>query len=124
MTDTKIASDDRTVTDPNTGVERKVFAGTEIPPDLLDAYEQAGGASTDRPPTAPGEVIASSTMTVTDPATGVERRLLEGQPVPPDLVDAYSDATGDREDPDSGESGAQPARRSRSRPASKTDSGD
>jgi hypothetical protein len=36
--------------------------------------------------------IAEKTMIVHDDALGIDRRLIEGQRVPPDLVDAYNAA--------------------------------
>lgn len=40
-----------------------------------------------RPPVA--DVIAAKTLVVHDEAIGIDRQLIAGQPVPPDLVDAY-----------------------------------
>jgi hypothetical protein len=52
-TDLPLAKEDRTVTIEVAGVdvERKVIAGTHVPPDLIEAYEAAGGkADTSSPP--------------------------------------------------------------------------
>jgi hypothetical protein len=40
------------------------------------------------------EVIASETVIVPDDALGIERMVIAGQPVPPDLVDAYQKKVG------------------------------
>jgi hypothetical protein len=40
------------------------------------------------------QVIASDTKIVHDPALDIDRQVIAGQPVPPDLVDAYNDAGG------------------------------
>lgn len=90
MTQTKFAGDTRTVADPATGVQRQVIEGTAIPPDLLVAYEQAGGTTIDREPGRTGEVIAAETVTVHDTALGFDREVIAGQQVPPDLVKAYN----------------------------------
>lgn len=41
------------------------------------------------------EVIASESCIVHDDALGIDRQIVAGQPVPPDLVDAYQAKTGD-----------------------------
>ena len=38
--------------------------------------------------------VAKETVVVHDEALGIDRRVLEGKPVPPDLVEAYEKATG------------------------------
>jgi hypothetical protein len=46
-----------------------------------------------RPPMA--EVIATENLIVRDEALNIDRQLIAGQPVPPDLVDAYRARVGD-----------------------------
>jgi hypothetical protein len=41
------------------------------------------------------EVIAKEDVVVHDPNLGIDRKLIAGQPVPPDLVDVYRKETGD-----------------------------
>ena len=89
----KIATEDKTVHDDALGIDRRVFAGTEVPADLEEAYDKAGGGTADRPPDPSGVVIASSDEVVHDEALGIDRKVLAGQPVPPDLVDAYTGDT-------------------------------
>lgn len=91
----KIATEDKTVHDDVLGIDRRVFAGTEIPPDLEEAYEEAGGGTTDREPAPSGVVIATSDLVVHDEALEIDRKIIAGQPVPPDLLDAYAEQTGD-----------------------------
>lgn len=91
----KIATEDRVVHDPAMGIDRRVFAGQPIPPDLVEAYEAAGGGTSDIVPTPSGRVIAKETVDLRDPNLGITRRVIEGQPVPPDLVAAYSKEVGD-----------------------------
>lgn len=38
-----IAADSATVLDPLTGLNRKIFAGQRVPPDLVEAYTAGGG---------------------------------------------------------------------------------
>lgn len=42
------------------------------------------------------QVIANKDIIVHDEQLGIDRKLFAGQPVPPDLVDAYADATGEK----------------------------
>jgi hypothetical protein len=42
-----IAREDLVVHDDNLGIDRKLFAGQEVPPDLVDAYAKATGANVD-----------------------------------------------------------------------------
>jgi hypothetical protein len=70
-TDPVIATEDRTVHDEALGIDRKVFAGQPVPPDLVDAYNEAGrrGVSSSRPTSrARADEPASPT------ATGPHRR--------------------------------------------------
>jgi hypothetical protein len=41
------------------------------------------------------DTIATQDLVVHDDALGIDRHLFAGQPVPPDLLDAYRKATGD-----------------------------
>jgi hypothetical protein len=54
------------------------------------------------------EVIATETKIVHDPVLDIDRQVIAGQPVPPDLVDAYKAAGGDAA-PDASEAIQQPA---------------
>jgi hypothetical protein len=40
-------------------------------------------------------VVASQNATVLDPNLGIHRKVVAGQPVPPELVEAYQQTTGD-----------------------------
>lgn len=102
-----IATETKIVHDDNLGIDRQVIAGTEIPPDLRDAYENAGGGTTDQEPGQPGETIATEDRVVHDEQLGIDRKIVAGQPVPPDLVDAYEAAGGKTEE------APKPKRRSR-----------
>ena len=42
------------------------------------------------------EVIATKDVVVHDDAIGIDRKLFAGQPVPPNLVDTYQKATGEK----------------------------
>lgn len=44
--------------------------------------------------------IAKQSMTLTDKALGIDRRVIEGQPIPPDLEEQYEEAGGSFEDND------------------------
>lgn len=44
--------------------------------------------------TAMTEVIATESTIVKDPYLGIERQVLSGQPVPPELIDAYHEKVG------------------------------
>lgn len=81
-----IATQTKVVHDDVLGIDRRVFKGTEIPADLIDAYD---GGTTDVKPADTGEVIATSDKVVHDEALGIDRRIIKGSPVPPDLVEAY-----------------------------------
>lgn len=98
----KIATKDKIVRDPVMGIDRRVLAGQEVPPDLLVAYEEAGGEISSSRPSSPGRVIAAETVTLRDEALGIDRRVIAGLPVPPDLIDAYHDQVGEaaEDDPD------------------------
>lgn len=90
-----IATTDAVVHDPIIGIDRKVFAGQAIPPELVHAYRKGGCETREGLEThAPGTVIAAKTITVHDDAIGIDRRLIAGQPVPRDLVNAYNAAIG------------------------------
>ena len=85
----KIATQDKVVHDDVLGIDRRVIAGAPIPPDLEEAYDKAGGKAEDAPPVESGTVIATETTVIHDDAIGIDRRVIEGAPVPPDLVEAY-----------------------------------
>jgi hypothetical protein len=53
------------------------------------------------------EVIATETKIVHDPVLDIDRQVIAGQPVPPDLVDAYQAAGGEAA-PDASEAVQQP----------------
>ena len=100
----QIATHDVIVHDENLGIDRKVFAGQPVPPDLVEAYEKAGGGTEElteqaeqriRGFDAGEQVIASSDVIVHDDVLGIDRKLIAGQPVPPDLVDAYNAVGGE-----------------------------
>lgn len=81
----KIAESDSTITDPNTGLEHKVFAGQPIPGHLLsdderEEYEVIGTSTTQ-----PQGVIADSDDEREDPNTGLTHKIVAGQPIPPNL---------------------------------------
>lgn len=104
---TRIATETKVIRDEAMGIDRKVIAGQPVPPDLVAAYEEAGGALTEAPAVtsnrlrdddAPAPVIASETLVVEDKAMGIHRKVVAGQPVPPDLVEAYQAAGGEAAD--------------------------
>lgn len=109
----KFATETKDVHDDAHGFDRRVVQGTEIPADLLDAYEAAGGKTSDSAPDESGVVVAKSTQTVTDENLGFDRKVVEGQPVPPDLVEAYEGA--------GGKTASEPKRSRRSRASEATD---
>ena len=96
----EIAKTDLIVRDEATGVDRQVLAGQPVRPELLDAYRAAGGETE----TGANEVrparytdgrgdehelpIATETAVVKD-AIGVDRQIVAGTPVPPELLEAY-----------------------------------
>lgn len=90
-THTKIVRDD------SIGIDRRVVAGQPIPPDLVEAYETAGGEASPIP-SQTGAVIAQRTVDVEDPVLDINRRVIAGTPVPPDLVEAYKAKVGDTDD--------------------------
>jgi hypothetical protein len=53
------------------------------------------------------EVIATETKIVHDPVLDIDRQVIAGQPVPPDLVEAYQDAGGEAA-PDASEAVQEP----------------
>jgi hypothetical protein len=81
----KIAESDATVTDPNTGLEHKVFAGQPVPNHLLSEEEREDvdviGSSTFTPP---GK-LAEKDEVRTDPVTGLTHKIIAGQPIPANL---------------------------------------
>jgi hypothetical protein len=108
-----IATKDLVVEDKAMGINRKLFAGQPVPPDLVEAYKAEGGeVPEDYDPAAPqsakpseGQVVATRDVVVEDKAMGINRKLFKGQLVPADLHQAYADATGeDVPEPDTGES--------------------
>ncbi len=92
------------VFDKTMGIYRKVIAGEPVPPELVDAYEQSGGETTPQGEKRPeGAVIAAETVVVHDDNLGIDRKVIGGLPVPPDLLDAYRAKTGDTEDDQDGD---------------------
>lgn len=58
------------------------------------------------------EVIATESLIVHDDALNIDRQLIAGQPVPPDLIDAYRATVGDTQaatDPGEDARATQPA---------------
>lgn len=81
-----IATRDVIVHDPNLDIDRKVFAGQAVPPDLVDAYrEQTGETSPDEDAAQleadrRGAALGTGTSTGTAPDTPASTGY-EGQPV-------------------------------------------
>jgi hypothetical protein len=100
----EIAKTDQVVHDQVMGTDRQVLAGQPVPPELLDAYHEAGGETTESNPAAPqrvrisddvASVVASRDVVVHDDAMGIDRQIIAGTRVPPDLLDAYAKETGE-----------------------------
>lgn len=75
-----IATEDAIVHDPNLGIDRKVFAGQAVPPDLVAPYQEKVGAGdvrdtteTDRQRAAAG--TGTSTGTAPDPGASPSEEL-------------------------------------------------
>jgi hypothetical protein len=100
----EIAKTDQVVRDQVMGIDRQVLAGQPVPPELLDAYHEAGGETTESNPAAPqrvrisdnvASVVASRDVVVHDDAMGIDRQIIAGTRVPPDLLEAYAKETGE-----------------------------
>lgn len=104
----EIAKTDQVVHDPAMGTDRQVLAGQPVPPELLDAYREAGGETSESDPAAPQRVrisddvpsvVASRDVVVHDDAMGIDRQIVAGTRVPPDLLEAYAKETGENVPP-------------------------
>lgn len=100
---TEFATTTEVVRDPNLDIDRKVVKGTQIPPDLLEAYQALGETEEPESSTNPAirglsadVVIAGSTLVVHDDVLDIDRKIVKGTAVPPDLLAAYAAATGDK----------------------------
>lgn len=99
---TEIATKTLIVPGPVPGSGTRIIKGQPVPPDLVDAYNEAGGNIEDQQDSVEPRihgfsddvVIAGKTRLVFDKAMGIHRRVIKGQPVPPDLVDAYNSGKG------------------------------
>lgn len=96
-----VAKETVVVHDDALNIDRKVIAGQPVPADLVDAYRDAVGEDREEPqPEAPvndGQIVATEDIVVHDDNLGIDRKLVAGQPVPPDLADAYRAKVGDEQ---------------------------
>jgi hypothetical protein len=101
VTDQVIATEDKIVHDDALNIDRKVFAGQPVPPDLVDAYN--GGTRASDGSDAQGEAIDYGSWDVDDLESkakelgvydDIEGTGANGNVVKADLVKALSDANG------------------------------
>lgn len=98
----KLAKQSMTVHDKALGIDRRLIEGQPIPPDLVEAYEEAGGTVEDSDPSQPVSLVGGPVVKATEDATieidtyGVKslRKVFAGEVVAPDLVEAYRAHTG------------------------------
>lgn len=99
-----IATEDQIVHDDALGIDRKLVAGQPVPPDLVEAYREAGGdvpddydpSSVQRVGTPNDDVVvAKKDVIVHDDQLNIDRKIVAGQPVPADLRKAYAEETGE-----------------------------
>jgi hypothetical protein len=74
MTEEVIATKDVVVHDDNMGIDRKVFAGQPVPPDLVDAYFEATGEGTRTQAAADAEAKRAAEGGGSAKASGEQRK--------------------------------------------------